>query len=84
MKKDEAQKGVSPKTEPPKAEKHTLFRACTLAVLAALYGVSIPTFKKMIKPHLKKIGKRAGNLFTTRQILTIVKCIGPPCIILPW
>jgi hypothetical protein len=79
MKKVETQNG-----EQPKGAKPTLFRACTIAVLAALYGVSIPTFKKLIKPHLKKIGKRIGNLFTTRQILIIVKCIGPPAIVLPW
>ena len=79
MKKDGTLNG-----EQPNGGKQTLFRACTIAVLAAVYGVSIPTFKKMIKPHLKKIGKRIGNLFTTKQILIIVKCIGPPAIILPW
>ncbi|MGC3947743.1 MAG: hypothetical protein QM762_25105 [Chryseolinea sp.] len=79
MRKEERPKGDS-----LKPEKQAMIRACTLAVLAALYGVSIPTFKKMIKPHLKRIGERVGNLFTTRQILTIVKCIGPPAIMLPW
>lgn len=79
MKKVETQNG-----EEPKGGKQTWYKACTIAVLAGLYGVSVPTFKKLIKPHCKRIGKRIGNLFTTKQILIIVKCIGPPAIVLPW
>ena len=46
--------------------------------LAALYGVSRPTLRRWLKPHLPVIGVRNGHFYTSKQVEIIFSKIGWP------
>lgn len=51
---------------------------CTTKCLMEIYGVSFKIFKKHIKPFEKEIGKKIGQLFTIKQVITIIEHLGLP------
>lgn len=53
-------------------------RPNTLSGLANLYQVDRRTMRNWLKMIEDKLGKRAGNLFTPRQIALIYDHLGPP------
>lgn len=46
--------------------------------MAALYGISVKTFAKWIKPHLKIIGDKIGYTYTPKQVKAIFEALGEP------
>lgn len=50
----------------------------TAKQLASLYGVSLNTIKKWIKPFSKEIGEKIGHFYNTRQVIIIIDNLGPP------
>ncbi|HSC39732.1 MAG TPA: hypothetical protein VLD19_17725 [Chitinophagaceae bacterium] len=50
----------------------------TPAELARLYGISKPTFRKWLNPHLSAIGKRIGHFYNALQVKTIFEKLGLP------
>jgi hypothetical protein len=46
--------------------------------LARAYGISVITFNRWIKPHLKKIGPQIGHLYTPKQLDIIFSIFGTP------
>ena len=50
----------------------------TSTQLALTYKVTVPTFKKWIKPIETKLGVKSGNYFSAYQVKLIVKFLGFP------
>jgi hypothetical protein len=46
--------------------------------LADLYGVSVNTFSKWLKPFKDRIGKLMGYIYTPKQVRIIFECLGEP------
>jgi hypothetical protein len=46
--------------------------------LAAAYGVSLKTFRKLLKPFQAEIGERLGHTYYPKQVAVIVKNLGWP------
>jgi uncharacterized protein YjcR len=44
--------------------------------LAAMYGISVNTFKKWVKPHNDEIGPKVGHFYNARQIELIFEKFG--------
>ena len=44
--------------------------------LAAMYGISVNTFKKWIRPHKDDIGPKIGHFFNARQVQFIFDKFG--------
>jgi hypothetical protein len=55
-----------------------IIKAMNKKQLAGLYGVSVVTFSRWIKPFEKKIGAIKGKLYTPKQIREIYDCLGEP------
>lgn len=58
--------------------KKWIVRPCTGRELAELYELSYKVFKRHLKPHLAKIGKRNGNFYLVNQVLAVLEAMGPP------
>lgn len=50
----------------------------TLRELATMYGVSVPTLKKWLKPHDEKIGVKVGWYYSVNQVKIIFESLGLP------
>jgi hypothetical protein len=50
----------------------------SLTELSRIYGVTLHTMRKWLKPHLSAIGEKHGRLFTTLQIRIIFDKLGLP------
>ncbi len=53
-------------------------RPYTTKELAFLYSISIPTFKKWLKPFDAYIGKRHGNYYNVAQVKIIFEQLDHP------
>ncbi len=53
-------------------------RPYTHKQLAAMYGVSWVTFQNWMKLIEKKIGKKIGHFYTTKQVVAIFSNLGLP------
>jgi uncharacterized protein YjcR len=53
-------------------------KAYTTKELAGLYGVSLKTLRKWLKPHQPSIGKKVSIYFTKKQVEIIFEKIGEP------
>jgi hypothetical protein len=49
--------------------------------LSRIYGVTLHTMRKWLKPHLTAIGEKQGRLYTTLQTKIIFEKLGLPGII---
>jgi DNA-binding transcriptional MerR regulator len=58
--------------------EETVIRAMTIKELAALYQVSIRTFRRWLRPFLQEIGQREGWFYKPSQVKTIVQLLGEP------
>ena len=59
-----------------KAQKR--HHAYTLQQLAGLYGISVRTLNRWLKPFSEEIGKRNGHFYNIRQIEIIFSHLGDP------
>lgn len=50
----------------------------SITELARIYGVTIHTMKKWLKPHLPSIGEKPARLFTALQTKIIFEKLGLP------
>lgn len=50
----------------------------SIKMLSEMYDVSIPTFKKWLKPYQDRIGQRLGHFYNTHQIEIIFEIFGLP------
>ena len=50
----------------------------TLTSLSHIYGISVPTMVKWLKPIGDKIGKKNGIIFTQKQVKIIIEHLGEP------
>ena len=48
-----------------------------LSQLAAAYNVNLRTIQRWLNPYHDLIGERCGHLYTPRQVMVIVKYLGP-------
>jgi uncharacterized protein YjcR len=55
-----------------------LLKVYTVKEMALMYGVSSPTFKKWLKPHDEKIGKKVGWYYSVLQVKAIFESLGFP------
>ncbi len=55
---------------------NSVFRAYKVKELAYCYNVSVPTFKKWLKPFEDKIGRQIGHFYMAPQIKIMQECIG--------
>lgn len=55
-----------------------LVKPYTSKQLALTYCVTVPTFKKWIKPIEHKLGEKMGNYFTISQVKQIIIFLGFP------
>ena len=53
-------------------------KAYTITELAALYEVSIKTFKTWLKPYAAEIGEKQSRYFTVLQVKIIFEKLGEP------
>ena len=60
------------------AEETFRLKPYTQSGLAVLYGVSLTTIKKWLKPMAQEIGERKGWYFSIKQVDIIVKKLGLP------
>jgi transcriptional regulator GlxA family with amidase domain len=58
--------------------EETVIRAMTIKELAALYQVSIRTFRRWLRPFHQEIGQREGWFYKPCQVKTIVQLLGEP------
>lgn len=56
----------------------TEIKPYTPSEVARIYGVSLKTFNRWIKPHFKCVGERNGRYYNTRQVQKIFECMGLP------
>lgn len=68
------------KTAPLAVHQSTEIKAqrYSIKTLAAMYEVSIPTFRKWLKPYQDRIGERVGHFYNTRQVEIIFEIFGLP------
>ncbi|MGE5518863.1 MAG: helix-turn-helix domain-containing protein [Candidatus Dadabacteria bacterium] len=55
-----------------------VIRAMTIKELAALYQVSIRTFRRWLRPYREEIGQRDGWFYKPSQVKTIIQMLGEP------
>jgi transposase-like protein len=53
----------------------------SITELSRIYGVTLHTMRKWLKPHLAVIGEKQGRLYTTLQTKIIFEKLGLPGII---
>ena len=61
-----------------KERKTVEVRAYSLGELAILYGISVRTMNRWLKPHMEIVGKRQGRFYTVKQIELIFEQLGLP------
>lgn len=59
-------------------EQNSAAKPYTTKQLADLYGVSLKTLRKWLKPYREEIGQRNGHFYTCKQVETIFNSIGLP------
>ncbi len=67
--------------ETPRIEKQTKpvpVKPYSLKELAELYGMSVHTISKWLKPFQEMIGKRNGRFYTNLQVQKIFSFLGEP------
>jgi transposase-like protein len=64
-----------------KYKNHFRIRPMTCSELSHLYGVHRHTFRRWMKPLMKRLGKRTGNFFNVNQVKLILKILGVPVIV---
>jgi hypothetical protein len=55
-----------------------LVRAYTLKEMAALYHISVKSFKTWLRPHMPLIGEKRGRYYNTLQVRIIFDKLGMP------
>ena len=66
--------------EQMKVKKEIAFtlKPYSVAELARHYNVKPRTMKNWLLPFAPTIGRKSGRLYTVKQIVTIIQCIGDP------
>lgn len=59
-------------------QKHISIMPYTLKELAEIYKVCVPTFKRMLEPFEKQIGKHEGRYYTIPQVKLIFQYVDLP------
>lgn len=60
------------------ARKTADVKVYSIGELAVLYGISVRTMNRWLKPHIEKIGKRVGRFYSVKQVSIIFDQLGMP------
>jgi hypothetical protein len=55
-----------------------LIKSATIKELALYYDVTFKTMRAWLTPHEEYIGPIVGRCYTPRQVILIIKKLGPP------
>lgn len=58
--------------------KRIIIQPYNLKELAAIYGMTLYRMRRSLQPHMKRLGKREGYFFTTKQVILILRFVKLP------